>query len=1001
MKPNFALDLSHDGIGLVHRGKGGWVLVGEVSLDHPDLTGGLDLLRRKAADLESGGFSCKLIIPGSQLLFTSMIAPGPDDDTRLTRIREGLEGLTPYDVKDLVFDWRADTDDDGMVHVAVVARETLDEAEAFANDHKLNPVSFVARPSGSFTGEAFFGPVKSAVATGGAPVERDDLGVPEVLGPVPDDPQAGAGDPQTPAEAESTDKAVTPAAALPELAPFPPTPDMATPTAPPPAKPDDAAKPEARAPDPGRDVEPAAKPAAAMRDDKTPDLTKTAESEPPSTPEPTVKHPAAETGDDAPGKDAAGDTPDVPGKKISGIVPPPPPPVSPDRAQGPTGGAPTFSSRRAEDPAPKETAPDPAGIEVKPRLSFGVERDATQEKPASAPTSGPASGPTPDEPPAPPTVPAPKPKAKPVHVPVTAPVAFGDDPALAADAESKPEGKKTPPLSGDRKSAEKLSTAARKGAAGLASAADAAGRFGRKAARKIEDRRRDKVDQIKAARPKVTIPALRKAPQPKDTDASDTAIAPPPPRLGDAGRSAKAPRSARTPSPRAREAETMTVFGARKTQTVGGKPRYLGLYLVLGLILLMAIVAIWSMFFLNDSTAWLFPEREDPFEAAISTDPDTDPSEALTQEDELDDINAALEEDAAQTGQAVDGRNPLTPEAAQARYAATGIWQRAPEPMASPETTDLDDLYIASIDPDTIAQDAIALPDAGLPAGAAAAISTAPPPPLGTTFTLDSDGLVVPTPEGALSPEGITVFAGRPVLVPAPRPGSEDTAPVAEETADATPTLPRIRPRARPEGLVEGNERLQLGGRTRTELAVLRPRVRPTTPRASAQAAAITAALQAAGDPAANDEAGNPSTAGIIAPTEQAIVTSLEPRHRPSGFNRIVARTNAARDDASDGSVAVAAASAQQSVTPSIPTRASVASQATIKNAINLRKISLIGIYGSSSARRALVRLPSGRYQKVGVGSRLDGGQVLSISATALVYKKGSRSITLEVLPFS
>ncbi|MCK8484968.1 hypothetical protein MUY21_13065 [Aliiroseovarius sp. S2029] len=1013
MKPNFALDLSHDGIGLVHRGKGGWVLVGEVSLDHPDLSSGLDLLRRKAADLESGGFSCKLIIPPSQLLFTSMTAPGPDDATRVARIREGLEGLTPYDVDDLVFDWRADPQEDGMVHVAVVARETLDEAETFANEHKLNPLSFVARPSGSFEGEAFFGPTNSAVAKRGATVEPDNAPVPAVLGGLADNRQAklsarDAAQTDQPATAGTDAKSSAGVAPLPELAPFPPTPDVPAPSGP--SAPPASAPAGSSTPAPTPVSEPLPEPSTAPVSKSEPQAAPVGKSEPapvrppavdaPAKPVPTASPATPDAGADAPSSEDTASQPAAKDArtKISGIVPPPPPPLAPDNASEAvapnTSDAPTFSSRRTDDDergkaavapdASSAPAPEPTGIEVKPRLSFGVDRTAPDGKAPPSPA------------------PADPPVQTPVHVPVTAPVAFGDDPALTPSPASGKRGRKEPDA-GDRKGAEKLTAAARKGASGLASAADAAGKFGRKAAQKFDDRRREKSDAGPADRPKVSFAKLRKRDTGQSDDSnriSDTAVAPPPPRMGDgpATPPARASKPARAPSPRAREAETMTVFGARQTQAVGGKPRYLGLFLVLGLLLLMAIVAIWSMFFLNDSTTWLFPERDDPFEAAISVEPD-----ASLSDDAQDDIATAPDGDAdpstASSGTS-GAHDPLTPEAAQARYAATGIWQRAPEPLTSPETTDLDDLYIASIDPATTAQDAVALPDATLPAGAAAEINTAPPPPLGTTFALDENGLVIATPDGALTPEGIMVFAGKPALVPAPRPGSAVTAPATEATVDATTTLPRVRPRARPEGLIEGNERLLLGGRTRTELAVLRPRARPTTPQAAVQAAAITAALQAAGEPSANQEAGNPSTAGIIAPTEQAIATSLEPRHRPSGFNRIVARSNAARDDASDGSVAVAAASAQQSVTPSIPTRTSVAKQATIKNAINLRKISLIGIYGSSSSRRALVRLPSGRYQKVGVGSRLDGGKVVSISATALVYKKGSRSITLKVLPF-
>ena len=48
-------------------------------------------------------------------------------------------------VEDLVFDWSGKG---ATVKVAVVARETLDEAEGFAVAHRLNPVSFVAIPAG-------------------------------------------------------------------------------------------------------------------------------------------------------------------------------------------------------------------------------------------------------------------------------------------------------------------------------------------------------------------------------------------------------------------------------------------------------------------------------------------------------------------------------------------------------------------------------------------------------------------------------------------------------------------------------------------------------------------------------------------------------------------------------------------------------------------------------------------------------------------------------------
>ncbi|MCX7889911.1 MAG: hypothetical protein N2422_09325, partial [Rhodobacteraceae bacterium] len=78
--------------------------------------------------------------------------------------------------------------------------------------------------------------------------------------------------------------------------------------------------------------------------------------------------------------------------------------------------------------------------------------------------------------------------------------------------------------------------------------------------------------------------------------------------------------------------------------------------------------------------------------------------------------------------------------------------------------------------------------------------------------------------------------------------------------------------------------------------------------------------------------------------------------------------------------------------------RTTVARQATIRNALDLGKVNLIGVYGSANARRALVRMPTGRYVRVKVGDRLDGGQVKAIGDGELVYVKGGRAITLKMI---
>ena len=82
---------------------------------------------------------------------------------------------------------------------------------------------------------------------------------------------------------------------------------------------------------------------------------------------------------------------------------------------------------------------------------------------------------------------------------------------------------------------------------------------------------------------------------------------------------------------------------------------------------------------------------------------------------------------------------------------------------------------------------------------------------------------------------------------------------------------------------------------------------------------------------------------------------------------------------------------------PEIPTTASVAREATLVGAINLRQVNLIGVYGSSGDRRALVRLKNGRYLKVQIGDRLDGGKVAAIDGDQLQYIKAGRMVTLEI----
>ena len=113
----------------------------------------------------------------------------------------------------------------------------------------------------------------------------------------------------------------------------------------------------------------------------------------------------------------------------------------------------------------------------------------------------------------------------------------------------------------------------------------------------------------------------------------------------------------------------------------------------------------------------------------------------------------------------------------------------------------------------------------------------------------------------------------------------------------------------------------------------------------------------------------------------------------PEPAPEVTATKSAAKDPTPEADNEPEVASAM----PTIPTKASVAKQATFKNAINLSKINLIGVYGSDSNRHALIRQANGRFKKVQVGDKIDGGQIAAITASEVRYKKGGKMITLAM----
>ena len=72
---------------------------------------------------------------------------------------------------------------------------------------------------------------------------------------------------------------------------------------------------------------------------------------------------------------------------------------------------------------------------------------------------------------------------------------------------------------------------------------------------------------------------------------------------------------------------------------------------------------------------------------------------------------------------------------------------------------------------------------------------------------------------------------------------------------------------------------------------------------------------------------------------------------------------------------------------------------ATLGHNFDLGRPQLIGIYGNTSDLRALVRLPSGSFQSLFVGSSFDGGRITQITRSSVFYAKDNRTHQLD-LPF-
>ena len=1101
MKPDFALLLSFDGIALLRRAaaygepEDGWYVLGTVAPSVSDMNAALAEVRARAVEIAPGGDpEVKLVLPSEQVKFLDIDKPGTD--VPMARAVEiALDGATPYAIDELVYDFHVDGD---RLHIAAVARETLDEAESFATSNGFMPLGYVSdiAEGAGFGREPFFGPTQQALTTltPGVTVQGDESPIVILDGPPPAEATAAQDQPaKTSAEASAAEPQPAPdAPAKVEDTAEPAPTDM-----PPETSAQEAPKQApAKAPEPAETAVAASKPAnpAAKTEKPAPKAkpavetdTKPAKAEEkakPAEPQDTAKPEETAKPKDAPAKPAA--------KQAK------PAPRQTEAAKPKSDAKPTQASK--PEKAPEKLV---AGSEAKPVASSDAKPahpEAKQAKPADTPQDRPKPGPKgvkpapkpkPADKPAPlkeATAPKPAPQPKPGDKPLRAgptaaakPVPPAPSP-LPADAAS--DNVKAPGFSSIR--ANRDTPPPRPGAALNARPEPAVTpplppvtpSNPQDPTKELAAKARDSLTQ----RPRIlpVPPAPESAgPETASPGAPDAAngTAPDPAdgggkTIGFASRRATGKKQAKKPpKPASRtprfgktktaaaaatatgavldESERMTVFGARGQQKIGGKPRFLGLILTTILLLLLLAVAAVASIFLDDGLAGLFRRSSeapiataavpdaiestpiDPPLAAPATAPEPVPETALALPEtvELEDPSAinlaalnagvpAMSRDLVEDQ--IDGLSvpfeaeTLSPEQAEARYAATGIWQRAPLPPLEPAQTPVGDVYVASIDPSVSVGDAVAIPTSREAATDLAPPHQSNPSPPDAGLTFDENGLIEATPEGVRHPEGFLLVLGPPPVRPPLRPGSDAPTPAAlpaetgaEPGAAGSPpagraalpppappenltegraapaegaapvvvdtTLSGLRPRPRPADLEEQNERANLGGISREELRQKRPRARPDLPDDKTEAEKVVAA------------------------SALAVAASVAPKRRPANIQALVRQAQRNAANRQQTAAAAPAAVAPRKVTPRIPSSTTVAAAATEKNAINLRRVNLIGVYGKPSSRRALIRLSNGRYKKVKVGDRIDGGRVSAISDGQLSYVKSGRNVVLRM----
>ena len=945
MTSQFALDLSFDGITLLQRHAAGWERVGSIALRDSDaLEHDLTRIRGQAQERAPGGFTTALVIPDAEVRYTEVAITATDTAGQRAEIRDALEGETPYDLDEIAFDWEVSG---GMARVAFVARETLEQAEEIARRHRFNPACFTAAPrAAQFPRAPDFG----ASSTLETLLPEGDTLVPDRCvireGARPDPAPSEANGPAAPATVAPEPPRSSPPAAA-EFEPAPPA----------------APASEASAADVlvarasgwlggAADADVAGQPPAR-------DRYATSASAPPAQPTPPAREndklsepPAATPADSTPQ-----DSTPLRAAATQSDAPHPTPRTEAEDAHASDGDRAAQSA-----PPPAETTAAKPGRKTRGRkgTSSGARKPAAKRATGTLTgrRRGPASTPTAHPP-------------EPRRLRISEGAGDGDEPVTVFGAAEDQRGRRRRRL------------ALGGGAVLLLAAA-----VGLWATALWFDETHDQV----VFAPPSEAPA---APATPDFGAMDTT------RLG-ALDTPRIPVDA--PS-----------IGAL-TQSALSHPR-----------IPEPILPALEYALTGGGIAAATPEAaftRHRFDVVLGPPPLLPASNPMTEASPPNAaaILAATPDAATRAPATVDvvtGVPPVTPDpgAPGTEAASAPVLDGAGIVAATPPAA-LEQQRVAV---EVIIGEPPILPAPRAPDGAAV---TAPPP------AVEGGELVAATPDSAFGrgrPE-IEIVTGAPPLTPALRgPALAADAPPLDgggivaatpEAAFAASRAPRDAASPESAPLIASDQ----------ALADFRPEPRPaaiaaTAPDDAARRDAIADAIadvSEATDPSApaprtrpgsiTETAAELRTAredAFTSATENAVATAPRPDGRPQNFaeSRAVQRATeaasqqaaAAQADAPVTGASTPAASAPTPSAPQIPSSAQVADAATNSGMLNLRRINLIGVFGGSSDRRALVRMSNGRMVRVGVGDELDGGRVAAIDDSALRYVKRGRDHILRV----